>query len=240
MKKLARKSGSKVTNTLKLVHGWQNDGQQKELFYEDSDETLCPAGCGEAESRMHFIQCQAPHLHASHIKRREEFRRVHGKLKTEKVIYERFMRIFISLRMGDAPPSPATHYDSALDMMVQRAWDEQRDIGWDQILKGRISKYWGMAQAMFYSNSPHIRGKQCFSGTLWAVKTVRSLLNFSLDLWNDRCNTMHGEDGEERKRIAHAKITKRVMKLYVRREDVERQYGYVFREGVDSLITRST
>ena len=32
MKKMAEKSGFKVTNTLKLVHGWQNDGQQKEFF----------------------------------------------------------------------------------------------------------------------------------------------------------------------------------------------------------------
>lgn len=31
MTKMVKKSGSVVTNTLKLVHGWQNDGQQKEL-----------------------------------------------------------------------------------------------------------------------------------------------------------------------------------------------------------------
>ena len=35
MKKMASKSGMRVINALKLVHGWQNDGQQKELFYED-------------------------------------------------------------------------------------------------------------------------------------------------------------------------------------------------------------
>ena len=29
MKVIAKKSGSKVTNVLKLVHGWLNDGQQK-------------------------------------------------------------------------------------------------------------------------------------------------------------------------------------------------------------------
>ena len=32
MTNMANKSGSLVTNTLKLVHGWQNDGQQKDLF----------------------------------------------------------------------------------------------------------------------------------------------------------------------------------------------------------------
>ena len=35
MKNMARKLGTMVTNVLKLVHVWQNDNQQKELFYED-------------------------------------------------------------------------------------------------------------------------------------------------------------------------------------------------------------
>jgi len=30
------------------------------------------------------------------------------------------------------------------------------------------------------------------------------------------------------------------MMLHGRREEVEKKYGYLFREGVDSLITRST
>ena len=51
MNKMAKKSGSMVTNTLKLVHGWQNDGQQKELFYENGDDTMCPAGCRKYETR---------------------------------------------------------------------------------------------------------------------------------------------------------------------------------------------
>jgi len=149
MKKMARNSGSLVTNELKLVHGWQNDGQQKELFYEDSEETFCSAGCGNTESRMHFIQCTARNLQAGYIKRREEFKRVHCKLKTARVIFEVFMIICISLRCGDAQPSRVTHFDSDLDKVVQKAWEEQWEIGWDHIIKDRLSKYWGIAQGMF-------------------------------------------------------------------------------------------
>jgi len=130
---------------------------------------------------MYFIQCKATYLKAIHIKRREEFRQIHGKLKTAKIIHEGFMRIFISLRIGDVPPSSVTHYDSGLDRMLQLDWDTQRATGWDQILKGRIRKYWGVAQGMYYNNSPDTRGKLCFSSTLLAAKTVRSLLDFSLD-----------------------------------------------------------
>ena len=52
MKTLAATSAMRVTNLLKLVHGWQNDGQQKALFYEDCEEAMCPAGCEKWESRM--------------------------------------------------------------------------------------------------------------------------------------------------------------------------------------------
>lgn len=72
------KSGSLVTSTLKLVHGWQNDGQQKELFYEDGEDILCPAGCGQPESKTNFIRYTARHLQAGHIKRRGEFKKTYG------------------------------------------------------------------------------------------------------------------------------------------------------------------
>ena len=50
---------------------------------------------------------------------------------------------------------------------------------------------------------------------------------------------MHGVDQEDVKRIAKDKITTRVEKLYGRREEVEKEYGYLFKEGLDSLRTRS-
>lgn len=98
------------------------------------------------------------------------------------MIYECFMRIFILLRCGDAPPSNVTYFEYAIDEMVKNVWIEQRSIGWVQILKGRISKYWGIAYGMYYHNSPETRGKVFYSTSLWAAATVWSLLDFSTSL----------------------------------------------------------
>ena len=57
-----------------------------------------------------------------------EFKHTHGKLRTAKAIYEGFMRIFISLRCGDAPPSTITHFDSAIDKIVQKAGPTRRRL----------------------------------------------------------------------------------------------------------------
>ena len=35
---------TEATNVLKMVHGWQNDGYQKDLFDEVGREYLCPVG----------------------------------------------------------------------------------------------------------------------------------------------------------------------------------------------------
>ena len=95
-------------------------------------------------------------------------------------------------------------------------------------------------RVFFYKNSPETRGKLCFSSKLWAAATVTSLIDFSLNLWNDRCDTMHGIDEEDAKRIIKKKITERVVDLYGRREDIETDYGYLFKETIDSISKRST
>ena len=189
---------------------------------------------------MHFIQCTAIHLQAGHIKRRGEFKKTHGKLCTSKVIYESFMRIFISLRCEDAPPSNVTYFESDIDKMVQNTWIEQRAIEWDQILKGRIRKFWGIAQGIFYQNIPETGGKVHYSASLWAAATVQSLLDFSLHLWNDICDSMHGVDEEDTKRIIKECLIKRVDDLYGKKGEVEQEYSYLFRDELVSLRQRLT
>ena len=73
---------------------------------------------------MHFIQCTTRHLQAGHIKRRGELNHIHGKLCKANVIYDGFMRIFILLRCGDTSSSTVTHFDLAIDKLVERDWEE--------------------------------------------------------------------------------------------------------------------
>ena len=106
-------------------------------------------------------------------------------------------------------------------------------------MKGRISKYWGQAQGLYYQNNSATRGNVYFSAALWSAMTMRSLLYSSLHLWNDRCDSMHEVDEEGTKRIEEDKITTREEELYGSREEVEKEYGYLFKEGLDLLRTRS-
>lgn len=69
---------------------------------------------------------------------------------------------------------------------------------------------------------------------------MQSLLTFSVDQWNDQCDTMHRVDDEDAKKIVKEMAIKRVGELYAKKEIIENEYTYLFKEGVDSLCSRST
>ena len=83
---------------------------------------------------------------------------------------------------------------------MREAWEEQRAIGWDQILKGRISSKWGKAQGMFYMSNPTTRQEKYLTPEVWTRKTIAALLRFTLGLWTDRCNALHGIDDAANKK----------------------------------------
>ena len=57
--------------------------------------------------------------------------------------------ILESLHTGNYPPVLVMYFDSEIEQLLTQVWVEQRQIGWDQILKGRISSKWGDAQAVY-------------------------------------------------------------------------------------------
>ena len=89
---MGKMEDTKLTNVLKLFHGWQNGGQQKDLFYENNEENMCPAGCGECDNRLHYIQCKAPKIDKANNERQGKFHKAHKKLKTAGIIYDSFKK----------------------------------------------------------------------------------------------------------------------------------------------------
>ena len=49
----------RVTNGVKMAHGWQHDGYQKFNFNDNTEELMCPTGFGKIEDKMHFVSCSS-------------------------------------------------------------------------------------------------------------------------------------------------------------------------------------
>ena len=58
---------------------------------------------------------------------------------------------------------------------------------------------------MFYGNNPHTRHEKHFTEQVWVAKVIAGLLRFTLGLWKDRCDALHGANLEERTKIKRDK-----------------------------------
>lgn len=74
------------------------------------------------------------------------FRDKHKKLHTAKVMYDAFIEIVSSLWSGELPLVCFDPFDSAVNIFEIETWDKQRDIGYDQMLQGRVNHKWRQVQ----------------------------------------------------------------------------------------------
>ena len=66
------------------------------------------------------------------------------------------------------------------------------------MLKGRLSKKWGQAQATNYKLNLHTRDSKKYSGDRWTRITIKTFLEYTLESQNTRCNALHGADEAEK------------------------------------------
>ena len=133
-----------------------------------------------------------------------------------------------------------SHFESPTDTLVKEAWEEQSLIGWDQVLKGRISTRWGNSQGLFYGNNPTTRKAEHFTEAVWVTKTIASLPRFTLGLWNDWCDTLHGATLEERQRMKREKLLDKLQKCYDQRDTILNCCRYIFRDPYETIRTKFT
>jgi len=95
--------------------------------------------------------------------------------------------------------------------LENEAWEEQREIGWDQILKGQLSSKWGKAQELYYYQNAITRDSKLHSKQRWMTKTITSLLDFTLGLWNERCDALHGASKEENNKKKKLNVVEQVI-----------------------------
>ena len=98
--------------------------------------------------------------------------------------------------------------------MLQQAWDEQKAIGRDQILKVRLSEKWERAQEMYYYHNAITQESKLYSKQSWTIKTIQSLYEYVLGLWNECCDALHGATVKENNEKKRQKIREQVLSVY--------------------------
>jgi hypothetical protein len=87
---------------------------------------------------------------------------------------------------------PAIH--DTIGRATHIAYFEQEQLGWEQALRGRLSKKWGEAQNAYYTEryeTSHM------TGDAWTTKVITALWDYSLAIWQERNEAYHGADEHE-------------------------------------------
>ena len=60
-------------------------------------------------------------------------------------------------------------------------WQDQKEIGWIELFKGRISPTWDTAQAYFYQEFLDIANNHNYSDFSWNIRMIKELTTMPLE-----------------------------------------------------------
>ena len=91
-------------------------------------------------------------------------------------------------------PSDIPPYGDTIGRITHMAFFEQEQLGWEQALRGRLSKKWGEAQDQYYKDR---YPDQLQTGDTWTTRVITALWDYSKDIWMKRNSAYHGVDDDE-------------------------------------------
>ena len=227
-------NSTKKSQLIKLIHNWQNTGQQKGKFRDarlklDSDNPLnptedeihchmCPDGCNTEETDMHYLNCPAEHT----IKRRRvHIRRVLQRLKNLRT-YEGITST-IGLILEKISKQEEMVFDweamqSDGDMSLISALEGQQKIGWTCFCQGFYHKEWTTIQMRYYrrlgTNSRSLNIRR------WKKLFSTILTDYSLECWKNRNESIHGNEIDESRKKKKAALGRQIKGLYNKQDEL--------------------
>ena len=109
------------------------------------------------------------------------------------------------------PPSPKSY-----EVLLHQAEQEQNKIGWNNFLKGWMSKKWAEAQQEYYkarNQYDETINNKYHNGLTWSKKVIQIIQQIAFETWKFRNKDIYGHSKEEEQ-----EIQKIIMKRKVRRE----------------------
>ena len=172
----------KVT-LIKYMHGWLATKKRRHQEGRFSDP-LCPL-CGVEETKRHFFHCQNPQMR-----------------QINKIWWKQYLR-----DIGDDTDNGRKHvFQVGLETLLggesqpirekrewprdlQLAFQAQEEIGWDQVLSGRIAKQWETQEVHKTKDSSRVPSNR------WIRKIIRLSWDYGLEIWKTRNELVHGTEG---------------------------------------------
>ena len=168
---------------MKYIHGWL--ATKRRRFREGLDlDARCPL-CGEEETKYHFLTCTNERLSQIREKQWQQYTSEINKITPDGC--KQVFLVGLNTVNGQATPTRETIHDWPSEL--QDAFSSQENIGWEQVLVGRVAKCWGqVVKDMSYNPTDATQSQ-------WIRQVIRRSWRYGLDVWKARNELVHGNDG---------------------------------------------
>jgi hypothetical protein len=187
----------------KLINGLWNVNIQNHRYYWQS--AACPY-CPTEETMHHLLTCNSKEAQLSRQTATEKLGKAIAAAHTPEPLAAHLLHCIDSWTQDQVVrPSPGTKDK------ITKATREQNHIGWDNFLRGRISKGWHLA----YLHFQPIQDKQRVTrASTWTRKLITAVWDYSFSLWEARNNTVHGQTEAARESKALKELRRTAKQLY--------------------------
>lgn len=177
----------------------------------------CPSCPEPLEVAPHIHQCQCPARVEVKNKILSSLRKKMTELNTPPDMMELLLEGLKSVFENRGPETihvpPTVHHIATA----------QQTIGWEHILRGRLTKLWSSTQQQHLGE---FQPKN--NGQTWATDIIQLLLQGWLDLWHQRNGDRHGRDVATKQQIAKAQAIRELELLYSFKDMVMPRHQWLF------------
>jgi ribonuclease HI len=218
----------------KLVHGLYHTNREANKLYGTTDK--CPCCESHIETLQHVFWCQEEHCRNHRHEARDKLKTTLTSCKTPQKLLAMILHgieEWESIESANDKPVPL-YRGSVLpeDILLIQAFQEQTAIGWDQLLRGRISLKWNSAYRCLVGGKRQVE----VSPDPWAKTLIRGLWDYAASLWKYRNGVVHGKTKEDGIKKEFEQLHKSVQAEYA----AYAQDKFIISPQFSSLFTKKT
>jgi hypothetical protein len=216
-------------NRSKLVHNWLNLGSQRSKLHPMSAHTAnqCPY-CRLEETFTHLLTCRDPRAKKCRFDASTKLRKGLGSFSGGQTLLRA-----ISLWIQD-PTQPLEILETSNDLQqaVNHAVESQRNIGWEHIFRGIVSRSWGYINPTNDTTPTHLHPVNAHHNLSCAVQALQ---DYSLAIWAGRNAMLHSTTLTPIL-IREAQVNSEISALYALQSTYTARVQLYFRQPLSSFL----
>ncbi len=193
--------------TAKLIHRWI---PTQKFLHQQQRETsaLCPRCQHHHEDTSHIYQCQDVNSVTSREEILYKALSMLEKHNTSHMILHTFESHLTDLFKIKKKNKFKQEHEPSYEEPTAVATRHQNILGWDNFIRGYISKKW------LYANQRMTAQKTKSTGKKWNIIVTQVILDMHHEIWKSRSESVHGKTKKEARERARAAIERQVKVIY--------------------------